>query len=75
MGVGRGCGSWVWVVGRGSWVWVNVVGKKMSSKKIKIKKQKVVKFMKRKSPSTNQSYSPSPRSAKQISESSSTNGH
>ena len=45
MGVGRGCGSWVvgrgsWVVGRGSWVWVNVVGKKMSSKKIKINKLK-----------------------------------
>ena len=31
--------------------------------------------MKRKSPSTYQSYSPSPRSAKQMSESSSTNGH
>ena len=50
--VGRGRGSWVWVVGRGcgSWVWVNVVGKKKSSnqsKKLKIKWQKVVKFMKR----------------------------
>ena len=50
--VGRGCVSWVWV-------WVNVVGKKSLPKKIeitKIKKQKVVKFMKRKSPSTYQSY-------------------
>ena len=65
-------------VGRGSWVWVNVVGKKnvfQKNKIKKIKKQKVVKFMKRKSRSTNQSYSPSPRSAKQISESSSTNVH
>ena len=36
VGVGRGS----WVVGRGSWVWVNVVGKKLSSKKRKIKKLK-----------------------------------
>ena len=38
--VGRGRGSWV--VGRESWVWVwvNVAGKKMSSKKITIKKLK-----------------------------------
>ena len=53
--------------------------KKFSQKKIKkikkIKKQKVVKFIKGKSPRTWQSYSPSPRSAKQISESFSTNGH
>ena len=50
--------------------------KKFSKKKIKkIKKQKVVKFIKGKSPRTWQSYSPSPRSAKQISESFSTNGH
>ena len=52
------------------WVWVNVVRKKKFSKKIKkikkIKKQKVVKFIKGKSPRTWQSYSPSPRSAKQI---------
>ena len=39
-------GSWVVGRGRGSWVWawVNVVCKKMSSKKEKIKKQKVVKI-------------------------------
>ena len=37
--VGRGRRSWVWM-----WVWVNVVCKKMSSKKEKIKKQKVVKI-------------------------------
>ena len=71
-----------WVVGRGreSWVWVVGVGKCRGQKnvfqkrkKLKIKKQIVLKFMKRKSPSTYQSYSPSPRSAKQIFESSSTN--
>ena len=65
------------VVG-GVWVWVNVVGKKKSSEKIKIKKQKVVKFMKRKSLRTYQSYSPSPRSAvstEQVSESPNTKGH
>ena len=65
--VGRGRGSWVWV-------WVNVVGKKKVFQK-KIKRQKVVKFMKRKSPCTCQCYPPSPRSAKQISESFSTNRH
>ena len=50
--------------------------KKKFFKKNKIKKierQKVVKFMKRKSQRTCQSYSLSPRSAKQISESFSTN--
>ena len=51
--VGHGCGSWE---------------KKCFPKKKKW--QKVVKFMKRKFPDTNQeSYSPSPRSAKQMSES------
>ena len=53
------------------------VKKKFSkkNKNQKIKRQKVVKFMKRKSPCTCQSYSHSSRSAKQISESFSTNGH
>ena len=51
LGVAKCGGSWVVGRGRGSWVWVwvNVVGKKKSYKKIKIKKlksQKVVKFMK-----------------------------
>ena len=62
--------SWVWV-------WVNVVGKKKqlsNKKKIIIIMQKVVKFMKRRSPRTYQSHSPFPRSTKQISESFSTNG-
>ena len=64
--MGRGCESWVWVS-------VNVVGKKIFQKnKIKIKRKKAVKFMTRKSPRT---YSPFPQSAKQISESFSTNGH
>ena len=73
--VSKCCGSWVWV-----WVWVNVVGKKkkISCPKIKIKIkiwQKVVKLMKRRFPRTYLSHSPFPRSAKQISESFSTNGH
>ena len=56
--MGRGCGSWVCV---------NVVGKKKKKGfPKKIKRQKVVKFMKRKSPRTCQFYSPSSRSAKQI---------
>ena len=62
-----GRGWWVEVVGRGCGC-----GYKKFSKKIKIKKQKVVKFMKRKSPRN----SPiPPRSAKQISESFRKNGH
>ena len=69
--VGRGCGSWVWVT---------VVGKKKKvfhkkDQNYKIKGQKVVKFMKRKSTCTCQSYPPSPRSAKQVSKSFSTNRH
>ena len=59
--------------GRRSWVWVNVVGEKKFSKKKYNKNE--IRFMKRKSPRTYQSSSPSPRSAKQISESFiSTNG-
>ena len=49
------------------------VGKYRGQEKVfpkkKIKRQKVVKFMKRKSPRICQSYSPFPRPAKQISES------
>ena len=54
MGVGRGCGQMTWVK------------KKKKGFPKKIERQKVVKFMKRKSPRTCQFYSPSPRSAKQI---------
>ena len=69
-GVAKCRGSWVVSRGRGSWVWVNVVGKKVVQKQIEIR-QKVVKFIKRKSPIN----FPFLRSAKQISESFSTNGH
>ena len=62
-----------WVVGVGVGAGVNVVVKKNrcpKKKKMIIKiRQKVVKFMKRRSPRTYQSHSPLPRSAKQISES------
>ena len=80
--VGRGCGC-----GCGSWVWVNVLikenkkrktkQKKALSKEIRIRKlnsEKVVKFVKQESTHAYQSYSSFPRSAKQISESFSTNG-
>ena len=71
--------SWVVGVGVGrGYVWVNVMGEKRLSKKIKNRKgEKVVKFMKRKSPRTyHESYSPTLRSAEEISQSFiSTNGH
>ena len=86
--VAKGRGSWVVGRGHGSWVWVWVLVswvKKYFQKKIKIRKSKskiswillllkVVKFMKRKSPRTCQSYSLFQRSAKQISESFRWNG-
>ena len=71
------CSKMSWVVGVGVAAGVIVVVKKktLSKKKMIIKiRQKVVKFMKRRSPRTYQSHSPFPRSAKQISESFSTNG-
>ena len=65
--VGRGCGCGC---GKMSRVKKIVVREKI----IKIRR-KVVKFMKRRSPRTYQSHFPFLRSAKQISESFSTNGH